>query len=187
MDPSARKLALLVEEHYVLLYRYAYRLTGSEADALDLTQEAFLVAQSKWDQLRDDSRAKSWLFTIARNAFLKRLRDRGSQPVMIQQHDFFENLPGRASGGSSGSRAGGSAGDIDGEGLQQALNELPESFRTPLILYYFEEFSYKEIANQMEIPLGTVMSRLARAKEWLRRRLTSETIDCAAELLRSRP
>ena len=61
--------------------------------------------------------------------------------------------------------------DIDPEQLQQALNELPEAFRTPIILYYFEDFGYRDIAEQMDLPLGTVMSRLARAKAHLRNRL----------------
>jgi RNA polymerase sigma-70 factor (ECF subfamily) len=61
--------------------------------------------------------------------------------------------------------------EVDPERLQDALNELPEVFRTPIILYYFEDFSYRDIAEQMELPIGTVMSRLARAKGHLRERL----------------
>ena len=61
--------------------------------------------------------------------------------------------------------------EIDPEQLQQVLNELSEVFRTPLILYYFEDFSYRDIAEQMDLPLGTVMSRLARAKAYLRSHL----------------
>src|SRR5262245_20230033 len=71
MDHRARFLADLVERHYALLYRYAYRLTGSAADAEDLTQQAFLTAQMRLHQLRDESCARSWLFTIVRNTFLK--------------------------------------------------------------------------------------------------------------------
>ena len=63
--------------------------------------------------------------------------------------------------------------EIDSEELQQILNELPEEFRTPLILFYFEEFSYREIADQINVPIGTVMSRLARGKGYLRKRLES--------------
>jgi RNA polymerase sigma-70 factor (ECF subfamily) len=61
--------------------------------------------------------------------------------------------------------------EVEPERLQQALAELPEVFRTPVILYYFEDFSYRDIAEQMDLPIGTVMSRLARAKAYLRRRL----------------
>ena len=160
MDHQNRKLADLVERYYALLYRYAYRLTGSEADAEDLTQQAFLTAQAKWDQLRDETKAKSWLFTIARNAYLKELRG----PVCIPS-SALDELPGAAP--ETGPF------DFDQEQLQNVLNDLPEEFRTPVVLFYFEEFSYKEIAAQMGVPVGTIMSRLARAKAYLRQRLAT--------------
>ena len=67
--------------------------------------------------------------------------------------------------------------DIDPAKLQEVLDELDESFRTPLILFYFEDFSYREIAEQMDLPIGTVMSRLARAKGYLRTRLSPPSDD----------
>ena len=167
MDHRACKLTDLVERYYALLYRYAYRLTGSEADAEDLTQQAFLTAQAKWDQLREEAKAKSWLFTIARNAYLKELR----APACLAS-SVLDELPGPVSAAES---------DFDEEQLQNVLNDLPEEFRSPVVLFYFEEFSYREIAEQMEVPVGTVMSRLARAKAYLRQRLTSP--ESAAALL----
>jgi RNA polymerase sigma-70 factor (ECF subfamily) len=164
MDHRTRKLADLVERYYALLYRYAYRLTGSEADAEDLTQQAFLMAQARWDQLRDETKAKSWLFTIARNAYLKELRG----PICIPS-SALDELPGKSHGVTSETGAS----DFDQEQLQNVLNDLPEEFRSPVVLFYFEEFSYKEIAEQMDVPVGTIMSRLARAKAYLRHRLTS--------------
>ena len=160
MDHQNCKLADLVERYYALLYRYAYRLTGCEADAEDLTQQAFLTAQAKWEQLRDESKAKSWLFTIARNAYLKELRG----PICIPS-SALDELPGTVAEASSF--------DFDQEQLQNVLNDLPEEFRSPVVLFYFEEFSYKEIAEQMGVPLGTIMSRLARAKTYLRQRLAT--------------
>src|SRR5438477_480564 len=72
---SPQTVQRLVDEHYVALYRYAYRLSGSSADAEDLTQESFCKAQLNFAQLRDPSRAKPWLFSILRNAYLHRVRD----------------------------------------------------------------------------------------------------------------
>jgi RNA polymerase sigma-70 factor, ECF subfamily len=167
MDHRARILAELVEQHYALLYRYAYRLTGSEADAEDLTQQAFLIAQSKWDQLRDESRARSWLFTIIRNAYLKQLR----APVCLSSCALDELGESPESATSI---------EFDGEQLQSVLNDLPEEYRSPIILFYFQEFSYKEIAEQMQVPIGTVMSRLARAKAYLRQRLSNRDLAVAA-------
>jgi len=167
-DPAPNPdLVQLVEDHYQVLYRYAYRLSGSAADAEDLTQQAFLTAQKKFDQLRDRESARSWLFTITRNSFLKSLRSQPSgkqvsleavaEPVDLETGEF----------------------PVDTERIQKILNQMPEEYRTPIILFYFEEFSYKDIAAQLDLPIGTVMSRLARGKSHLRRRLASREPDIA--------
>lgn len=154
----ARVVAELVEEHYQLLYRFAYRLSGSAADAEDLTQQAFLTAHSKLDQLRDTDKARSWLLTIVRNSFLKKKR----RPS-VANFESFEHLAAEPDSPLDG--------PLDSEELQLLLDEMPEEFRTTVILFYFQEHSYKEIAEQMETPIGTVMSRLSRAKAFLRGRL----------------
>jgi RNA polymerase sigma factor (sigma-70 family) len=160
MPGNQRNVQKLVEEHYVALYRYAYRLTGSESDAEDLTQDTFCKAQMKLAQLRDPARAKNWLFSILSRTFLQRIRTDRRHTVLALEvvGDVPEALPDPLP-------------DVDPEQLQRALNELPEVFRTAILLYYFEEFSYRDIAEQMDLPLGTVMSRLARAKAHLRARL----------------
>ncbi len=159
--PSEQQaLEQLVNDHYLALYRYAYRLSGTAGDAEDLAQETFCQAQRKWSQLRDRERARGWLFSILRNAYLHRLRaERRQRLVPLGDiEEIAEPLPEPLP-------------PVDAEQLQQALNDLPEDFRTPIILFYFEEFSYRDIAEQMDVPLGTVMSRLARAKAYLRKRL----------------
>ena len=167
---SQRSVQQLVEAHYEALYRYAYRLTGSAADAEDLTQDTFCQAQLKLEQLRDPNRSKAWLFSILRNAYLHRIRaEKHLHLVSLDSLSEFaeplhEPLP-----------------EIEPERLQQALDELPEVFRTPVILFYFEEFSYRDIAEQMELPMGTVMSRLARAKAHLRARLLPGRPEVVAE------
>ena len=160
MPGSQQTVQRLVDDHYVALYRYAYRLSGSVADAEDLTQDAFCKAQLNFAQLRDAGRAKPWLFSILRNAYLHRLRNRKQEACVSLDgcDDLAEAPPDPLP-------------EIDLEQLQNALNELPEVFRTPIILYYFEDFTYRDIAEQMDLPLGTVMSRLARAKTFLRSRL----------------
>jgi RNA polymerase sigma-70 factor (ECF subfamily) len=157
---SAGGLHRLIDAHYQALYRYAYRLSGSAAEAADLTQEAFGKALVRLGQLRDPDRAKGWLFRILRNAYLHRVRDQNRHRVIPL--DAVGDLPERPPDELP---------DIDPARLQQALNELDEAFRTPIILYYFEEFSYRDIAEQMELPIGTVMSRLARGKGYLRAKL----------------
>ena len=167
---SQRMVERLVDAHYAALYRYAYRLSGSAADAEDLTQEAFCKAQLNLAQLRDPDRARAWLFRILRNAYLHRLRaDKHRHCVSLDSvGDVAEPLPEPLPA-------------VEPERLQQALNELPEVFRTPIILYYFEDFSYRDIAEQMDLPLGTVMSRLARAKAHLRARLLMPVSEVLAD------
>lgn len=161
MPGRQRDVEQLVEEYYLCLYRYAYRLSGSEADAEDLTQETFCKAQMSLRQLRDQTRVKGWLFSILRNAYLHRMRTEKAQPTI--SFDVAGDVPDPACCDVLP--------EVDPEQLQQALNELPETFRTPILLYYFDDFSYRNIAEQMELPMGTVMSRLARGKAWLRGRL----------------
>jgi RNA polymerase sigma-70 factor (ECF subfamily) len=157
---SRRGVTPLVEQHYEALYRYGYRLSGSAADAEDLTQEAFCKAQAQLSTLRDPERAKPWLFSILRNAYLHRARsDRAHRQVPL---DAVGDLPDDPPPDVP---------DIGPEELQRALNDLPEGFRKPVILFYFEDMSYRDIAEQMDLPIGTVMSRLARAKAHLRDRL----------------
>jgi RNA polymerase sigma-70 factor (ECF subfamily) len=152
----------LIDAHYQALYRYAYRLSGSAADAEDLTQEAFGKALTRLAQLREPDKARGWLFRILRNGYLRRIRDE-------KRH---RTVPLDAVGDVA-ERPAEPVPDLDPAKLQLALNELDEAFRTPIILYYFEEFSYRDIAEQMDLPIGTVMSRLARAKTYLRTALTS--------------
>ena len=157
---SQRRVEPLVDAHYEPLYRYAYRLSGSAADAEDLTQDTFCKAQMKLAQLRETARAKAWLFSILRNTYLHRVRERRHESAasLADIAEVAAPLPDALP-------------EVEPEELQRALNELPEGFRTPVILYYFEDFSYRDIAEQLDVPIGTVMSRLSRAKTYLRNRL----------------
>ncbi len=152
----------LVLEHHVDVYRYAYRLAGSVADAEDLTQQTFLLAQAHRAQLRDPALARRWLFSILRHEFFRGQRKQRPTPagMLADVCDAAVGADGRHDGA------------IDQEALQRALNELPDEFKIVLLLFYFEERSYREIAEELELPLGTVMSRLSRAKCHLRGKLS---------------
>ncbi|ASV74901.1 RNA polymerase sigma-54 factor RpoN [Thermogutta terrifontis] len=155
----------LVKRYAQDVYRYAYRLTGSAADAEDLTQETFLAAVKNIHQLANPESARSWLFTIARNQFLVRHR-RGRGTVVRPLGDQAEEIMVLESGDSD---------EVDGELIQNALNALSDEQRVILLMFYFEEASYREIAEQLGIPIGTVMSRLSRAKEALRKKVLAAT------------
>lgn len=159
-DRARMDVAQLVAEHYQAVYRFAYRLSGSAADAEDLTQQAFLVAQRKLAQLREDANARSWLFTILRNCFLKDCQRRRPVPVVDLQLSV-DNIPIETPKEE----------EIDRQQLQEALDELSAGFRVVVVMFYFEDRSYREIAAELDLPIGTVMSRLARAKSFLRSKL----------------
>ncbi len=153
----------LVDRQYAPLYRFALSLAKSEADAADLTQQTFFLWASKGRQLRDSSKAKSWLFTTLYREFLNRHRHEVRFPK-IELHDAREeellispNL-----------RA------LDGTLVLEALWDVEEPFRAPLTLFYLQQFTYHEIADLLDVPIGTVMSRLSRGKAQLRERLLSK-------------
>ena len=158
-------LTKLVEEHHASLYRYAYRLSGTAADAEDLTQQVFLVAQQKLDQVRDAECVRAWLFTVLRNCYLRSKR----RPTPLTATGLaidLEQLPEVTTDD-----------DIDREQLQAAVNELPDEFKLVVLMFYFEDCSYREIAERLELPIGTVMSRLSRAKGHLRQRILADDSD----------
>src|ERR1043166_2515291 len=154
----------LVKLYYGDLYRFGFSLTGNETDAADLTQETFYIWANKGHQLQNPARVKSWLFTTLHREFLKtcRRRIRFSNESLDERMEDLPNVPAEC------------AERADSRMLLRILGEIDEHFRAPLVLYYMEDLSYKEIAEVLALPLGTVQSRIARAKIQLLRRL-SET------------
>jgi len=152
----------LVDRQYAALFRFALSLSRSEADAADLTQQTFFLWASKGDQLRDRSKAKSWLFTTLYREFLGRHRHEVRFPkveldeVREEEMSIWPNINA-----------------LDSAMVLQTLNEVEEPFRATLTLFYLKQFSYHEIAEILDIPIGTVMSRLSRGKAMLRQRLLS--------------
>jgi len=144
----------LVKLYYRDLYRFGFSLTGSEADATDLAQETFYIWANKRHQLKNPTSVKSWLFTTLHREFLKVCRRRklvAYEPI----NEGTQNLPHVSADVVN---------HIDAKTLLKVLRELDETYRAPLVLYYLEDFSYKKIGDVLTIPLGTVQSRIARAK-----------------------
>lgn len=151
----------LVEEYYMPLYRFALSLSRRESDAADLTQQTFFVWASKGHQLRDASKVKTWLFTSLYREFLgrKRQQDRFVESERSSEAIAAQSVPASV------------VNQLDGAIVQRALFDLEEIYRAPLALFYLQQHSYKEIAESLEVPIGTVMSRISRGKEQLRRAL----------------
>ncbi|MFO0871720.1 MAG: RNA polymerase sigma factor [Pirellulales bacterium] len=153
---SPRELEAWIQEFHERIYRYAYRLAGNAIDAEDLTQQTFLIALQKGGMVRDPQKVTGWLYSVLRNLFLKRER---RQTLLPTEATDLDRLPQVTE-----------AGEWDLLDLQEALDALPEDFRVVVLMFYFEEASYREIAEQLQIAVGTVMSRLSRAKSFLRAR-----------------
>ena len=156
----------LVDSHYESLYRFALSLTRREADALDITQQTFYRWATKGGQLRNFTKVKSWLFTTLHREFLAIRRHEGRYPHLEISEVGEEKLaPAPFS----------VANKIDGESLMQALYQIDELYRVPLVLFYLENHSYRDIAEVLDLPAGTVMSRLTRGKEILRQVICRDT------------
>jgi RNA polymerase sigma-70 factor (ECF subfamily) len=160
--PLAERTRVLVADHYDALYRYAYRLSGNHGDAEDLVQETFVIVLKKLDQVREFTSVRTWLYTVLRNCYLKEIR-RNAPLVASNLADDLTEIPDEVEDT-----------DIDREQLQAAINELSDEFKLVVLQFYFEDCSYLEISKNLELPVGTVMSRLSRAKAHIRRRLLAD-------------
>jgi RNA polymerase sigma-70 factor (ECF subfamily) len=152
----------LVSAYYRALYLFALSLTQTEADACDLTQQTFYIWARKGHQLRDASKVKTWLFTTLHREFLKTRRRRVRFP---EQELEAAELPAIDPAMMN---------QIDAQDVLAALGRLNELYRAPVTLFYLDELSYKEIADVLAVPLGTVQSRIARGKAQLQRLLLSK-------------
>ena len=155
--------------HLDVLYRVALRLTGNPADADDLVQETMLKAYRAWDQYEKGTNAKGWLLTILRHAFINEYRRRTRHPEnvdldTIEPFAVFGEIQDQDPQGAFFDKI------VDDEVLRE-IDKLPEAFRETLVLSDVEGMSYHEIAKILEIPVGTVKSRLFRARRVLQGRL----------------
>ena len=155
----------LVDTYYASLYRFALSLARNSADACDLTQQTFYVWATKGSALRDGSKVKTWLFTTLYREFL-RGRRRGARLTALD-----DLPPGTEDPPANDVDL---ALNLDGQRVVEALQEVDEAFRVPLTLFYLEDLSYLDIADLLDVPIGTVMSRLSRGKMQLRTALVKK-------------
>jgi RNA polymerase sigma-70 factor (ECF subfamily) len=160
----------LTRDHVKFLYNMALRYAGNQYDAEDLIQETFFIGLKKFDQLRDENKIRSWLFTILKNIYLKYRRQNGNSrsTVFDESQDYIgtlENTIEKIDVIRAYEKK------IEPDHIQQILDELPDKHKTPLLLYYMSGLSYQEIAETLDLPIGTIMSRLSRGKQTLKKKL----------------
>jgi len=151
----------LVNQWYDPLFRFALTLTRDPEEARDLTQNAFLKWAQKGHRLRVAEKAKTWLFSVVHHAFIDQVRRQQRHPS-VPVDDVELPATARISDANNAEKA------LDADTVLDAMSQLDERFRAPLALFYLEGHSYQEIAEILEVPIGTVMSRLRRAKDHLR-------------------
>ncbi|MGH2722784.1 MAG: sigma-70 family RNA polymerase sigma factor [Actinomycetota bacterium] len=155
------------------MYAGALRLTRNPADAEDLVQETYLRAYRAFSTFREGTNLRAWLYRILTNAFINLYRKRQREPQTISEDEvpewyLYEQMTDQGAEASAERLV---LEAIPDEDVQAALAELPEQFRLAVLLADVEGFSYREIAEMLEIPLGTVMSRLHRGRRALEKRL----------------
>ncbi len=162
--------------HLDTLFNVALRLTGNAADAEDLVQDTVTKAYRSWDKYQQGTNCRAWLVTIMRNTFINQFRRDSKRPIQVefdavQDVSIFETVQDRDPEGSFYRFI------VDDE-VKRAIQDLPEEFRIPVVLSDVEGLSYAEIAEILELPVGTVKSRLFRG----RRRLQQKLYEYALEM-----
>src|SRR5438046_272989 len=154
----------LVNRYYATLYQFAFSLTQAEADACDLTQQTFYLWATKGHQLRDPAKVKTWLFTTLHRQFLESRR----RLTRFPHHELeavSNELPAIAPK---------TALQLDSAQVLRALARVDEVYQAPVALFYLEDCSYKEIAEMLDVPMGTVKSRISRGIAQLQRLLAND-------------
>lgn len=154
--------------HMDALYKYALKMTGNSEDANDLVQETYLRAFRFFNTFEKGTNCKAWLFRILKNTFINDYRKKSREPNKVDYdniENFYENI--KHSSSDSGQFENELYDNLLDDELQKAVSSLPETFRTVIVLCDIEGFTYEEIADFINCPVGTVRSRLHRARKVL--------------------
>ena len=176
------RFAELAMEHMSSLYSAAMRMTRNPADAEDLVQETYLKAYRGFGGFTEGTNLKAWLYRILTNTYINSYRAKQRRPDETDLDDIEDLFLYRRLGGLEAARASRSAEDelldlFSEAEVKEAIEALPENFRMAVLLADVEGFSYKEIAEILDIPIGTVMSRLHRGRKALEKLLYEFAVD----------
>ena len=164
-EKSRNEFEEKISETIDSLYSMALRMTRNRQDAEDLVQEASLKAYSNFNKFREGTNFKAWIMTILRNIYINQYRKEKKEPLKVEFREEvtekFVDMPEAASPGE----------EAFGDAVGDSVERLPEELRTAVTLFYAEGFTYREIAEVMGVPVGTVMSRLYNARQILKKEL----------------
>jgi RNA polymerase sigma-70 factor (ECF subfamily) len=177
------KFQQLVNDHAAGLFRLAYAKLGNRQDAEDVVQEAFLKAYRGFDSLKEGGNTNGWMVTVLLNTMRDHIRQRVRTPVVSLDEESEGRKHEIADAATPGPEQLLIEAEIDRD-LENALRSLPEQFLTAILLRDFHDLSYQEIARVLDVPVGTVMSRLSRGRQLLRDKLKDAS--CTIEYSRRR-
>jgi RNA polymerase sigma-70 factor (ECF subfamily) len=164
--------------HMEVLYNYALRMTGNPEDARDILQETFLKAYRFWDKFEQGTNIRAWLFRIMKNTYINQYRKDVKEPEKVEYEEiekYYDIIRDESTDSTDLQEK--MFGQLLDDDVSNALNELPEEFRTVVILCDIEGLSYEEIAEFIQVPIGTVRSRIHRGRKILYTRLYSYAKD----------
>jgi len=173
-DAQQKEFEKIAMVHTDALLRTALRMTKNEGDSEDLVQETLLKAYRFFDRFERGSNIKAWLFKIMTNIFINNYRQKSRKPSGVSYEEIDDNFLYHQLEGSIGKSADPEEilfSKLMDSDVRKAIDELPEDFRSVVVLAFLEGFSYEEIAEITDIQLGTVKSRLHRARKLLQRSL----------------
>ena len=162
------------------LYSAALRMTRNPADAEDVVQETFLKAYRAYDSFTEGTNLKAWLYRILTNTYINKYRKKQRRPSEVELGELQDLYLYKRLGEHSGAQVSAEIEALDmfvDEDIVEALESLPENFRLPVLYADVEGFSYKEIAEILDVPIGTVMSRLHRGRKALQRKLWNLAVE----------
>ncbi len=158
--------------HLDAMYNFALRLTSDPSDAEDLVQDTIVKAFRFFSSYEKGTNAKAWLFRILKNSYINNYRKKSKKPNQVDYDEvstFYETI--RAERTDTSDLEDKMFRDLIDDDISQALEELPEDFRTVVLLCDIEDFTYEEIANMLDVPIGTIRSRLHRGRNLLKAQL----------------
>ena len=161
--------------HINALYNFAYHLTYNEDDANDLVQETYMKAYRFAHSYDEGTNAKAWLFKILKNAFINEYRKKSKRPAKVDYEDYihYHDKEDTKKGSDDLDMRKDYFSDMLGDEITRAINSLPVDFKTVILLCDIEGFTYEEIAKIIDIPIGTVRSRLHRSRNMLKEKLVA--------------
>ncbi|HIP63795.1 MAG TPA: RNA polymerase sigma factor [Deltaproteobacteria bacterium] len=168
---SKKQFQQLTDPYIQLMYNMALRYCGNSFDAEDILQEAMYIAFKNRHQLKDETKCKAWLLTILRRLYLKEIRQNTNRPITVEDISCLPLMEAQVVNDHTLTFEKKEKAVI----VRRCLSELPENYQTPTLLYFMDDMSYQEIAETLDMPIGTVMSRLSRAKQLLKKKLLQQS------------